>query len=317
MIAAPMRLLVIGIPLLLFAAGVMFGYWRRRSVRVTDPSCGKCRYIVHGLESFICPECGSDLREVGILAPGTREPLSRGKRVLLWLFIAPAPTLFLFAILGPLLAPQWLQTTQRRVIFCQAPYCNVTLTANSEGKKLIFGQPPRSRAPAATEPGNFFFIPAEPEVLFLTSGTSPIFSMNIDLPTRTFRYFPPNQPMVKGTFDAAAIEKWLNLQGFNDPRVADRAADIYACVNEMGTPAGYGFTKFATEANRPTGIAHPTSTFTRPQPNELTAIAPFVLFALVFLAGLPFAWREKRSGTGAPPVQKEELVNTVEAPVPR
>ncbi len=30
------------------------------------PSCGKCGYASRGLTTFTCPECGSDLREVGI-----------------------------------------------------------------------------------------------------------------------------------------------------------------------------------------------------------------------------------------------------------
>src|SRR5687768_8193859 len=31
-----------------------------------DPRCGACGYIVRGIESLRCPECGSDLRAVGI-----------------------------------------------------------------------------------------------------------------------------------------------------------------------------------------------------------------------------------------------------------
>ena len=34
------------------------------------PSCRACGYAVKGLPSFTCPECGSDLREVGIDTPG-------------------------------------------------------------------------------------------------------------------------------------------------------------------------------------------------------------------------------------------------------
>jgi hypothetical protein len=43
--------------------------WRDR-IRV--PSCGACRYPVEGLSTFTCPECGADLRGVGILVPGVR-----------------------------------------------------------------------------------------------------------------------------------------------------------------------------------------------------------------------------------------------------
>jgi hypothetical protein len=38
--------------------------------KVTQPSCRACGYAVRGLPSFTCPECGSDLREVGIDTPG-------------------------------------------------------------------------------------------------------------------------------------------------------------------------------------------------------------------------------------------------------
>lgn len=33
-------------------------------------SCGQCGYAVRGIQSLICPECGADLREVGIIRPG-------------------------------------------------------------------------------------------------------------------------------------------------------------------------------------------------------------------------------------------------------
>lgn len=34
-----------------------------------EPGCGRCGYPARGLPSFTCPECGSDLREVGIIRP--------------------------------------------------------------------------------------------------------------------------------------------------------------------------------------------------------------------------------------------------------
>jgi hypothetical protein len=38
--------------------------------KVTQPCCRACGYAVQGLPSFTCPECGSDLRVVGIDTPG-------------------------------------------------------------------------------------------------------------------------------------------------------------------------------------------------------------------------------------------------------
>ena len=45
--------------------------------KVTQPSCRACGYAVRGLPSFTCPECGSDLREVGIDTPGTGAEIFR------------------------------------------------------------------------------------------------------------------------------------------------------------------------------------------------------------------------------------------------
>lgn len=56
--------LILVVTLMVFLALVL----RRR---VSAPVCGKCSYEVRGLPSFVCPECGSDLREVGI-AVGNR-----------------------------------------------------------------------------------------------------------------------------------------------------------------------------------------------------------------------------------------------------
>lgn len=65
-------LFLFSLTLLLAAA---FLLWRRARHRrhhagTADPACGHCGYLVKGLSTFTCPECGSDLREVGI----TRRP---------------------------------------------------------------------------------------------------------------------------------------------------------------------------------------------------------------------------------------------------
>ncbi|MGD9689977.1 MAG: hypothetical protein AB7K52_10030 [Phycisphaerales bacterium] len=38
--------------------------------RVKQPVCAHCRYPAGGIAGLTCPECGSDLRRVGILTPG-------------------------------------------------------------------------------------------------------------------------------------------------------------------------------------------------------------------------------------------------------
>jgi hypothetical protein len=45
--------------------------------KVSVPSCRACGYAVKGLPSFTCPECGSDLRDVGIDTPRAGQELLR------------------------------------------------------------------------------------------------------------------------------------------------------------------------------------------------------------------------------------------------
>ncbi len=56
-------LLLVGGGAALVVAGVVVA--RRGSG--SGLACGKCGYATHGLTSLDCPECGSDLREVGIV----------------------------------------------------------------------------------------------------------------------------------------------------------------------------------------------------------------------------------------------------------
>lgn len=75
----PGRLVFTLIPLGLFIVCSVYCLRRRRESRIQAPSCGRCDYQVRGLPSFICPECGSDLRDVGIATPEMDRPLISSK----------------------------------------------------------------------------------------------------------------------------------------------------------------------------------------------------------------------------------------------
>lgn len=56
----------------------LIGWWAWRDRKsVTAPACGQCHYPVRGLPTFTCPECGSDLREVGIEVPPRQRVAAR------------------------------------------------------------------------------------------------------------------------------------------------------------------------------------------------------------------------------------------------
>ena len=79
--------------LVLVLLGLLTFVLARRMAKRRDQSygstCGRCNYCVRGLTTFICPECGSDLREVGIHAPsmdrgGLMAPGSLSQKVTSW-----------------------------------------------------------------------------------------------------------------------------------------------------------------------------------------------------------------------------------------
>ena len=83
-------ILVIVVVLLIIvvaAAAVAFG----KGQKVSEPSCGACGYATRGISELKCPECGADLKEVGIVMPGEGRSVLTG---CLW------PLLATFAIYG-------------------------------------------------------------------------------------------------------------------------------------------------------------------------------------------------------------------------
>jgi hypothetical protein len=86
--------LVVGVALWL-----IFRYAPRRKLPLNLSGCGKCGYPAKGLSTFQCPECGSDLRVVGIIPPGMNRRGRRFGLVVFW-------TIFLLVV--AVVATDWL-----------------------------------------------------------------------------------------------------------------------------------------------------------------------------------------------------------------
>jgi hypothetical protein len=300
-----MSILMLVFALMFAAAVVLWVVSLRKSARnqaeLNEPLCARCRYCVRGLEGTTCPECGGDLREIGIIQPGAPIPFSPRRRLLIWTLAAALPGMVFGIVLADQLGPKWEITTQRRVIFSQAPYCRVTLTANTHNKQLVFGR------------GSFAPTPLIPEIIFLSNGSAnPNTSMDIRVPDGLCRFPDATGKRITVPYDAKAIEQWLNVQGFSDPRVAERAKDVFDALAEIGTTAGHGFSSFALEAGSTTlrpVVAHPTFASTRPQANELTHASAIAVGLLFWLAGVPLVLRP-------PWVRRRTRVRPVIEPLP-
>lgn len=71
-------MVVILLPVLIAGCVVAFVLVRRVARRQDERHggcCGRCGYSARGLTTFTCPECGSDLREIGIFVPGMNNQL--------------------------------------------------------------------------------------------------------------------------------------------------------------------------------------------------------------------------------------------------
>lgn len=83
-------------------------YERRRLKGVTEPSCGACGYSVRGLTANRCPECGGDLKHVGVIRPDDVRPIGALIWFLIWSF-------FYWTIVMPIVGPFWPRVIERDV----------------------------------------------------------------------------------------------------------------------------------------------------------------------------------------------------------
>jgi hypothetical protein len=69
--------------------------------------CGRCGYPVRGLPSFDCPECGNDLRVVGIVTAVVRSRPLQGARIVGFTFLFLAGIIPLWMLADGLLGSRW------------------------------------------------------------------------------------------------------------------------------------------------------------------------------------------------------------------
>ena len=136
MAAGPSAIFLLLLLLFIVAAlSAIILFVRQKSARRVEHSqCGKCSYRVEGLETLRCPECGSDLREVGIVTPATSGRVSPVVWAILWTIILPLPAFFLYIIVASLLPAFYMNSrvvdlNQSRA---DAGYSQVRMTLESE-----------------------------------------------------------------------------------------------------------------------------------------------------------------------------------------
>jgi hypothetical protein len=277
-----------------FVAGVLIATraWTTRrgggAANAEHPTCGFCGYIIRGIEGFICPECGRDLREVGIIPAGARRAMSNTVRLAVWTIAVVPPVLLLGAILSRSIAPTWAVSQQQRVIFVQSPTLFTTVRAQLDGRKLVWGRPSFDAT-----------VPFKTLTLTLNTG-KPTDHVTVDLATTTGTFTDAAGKIVSGRFDAALIAAWLAANGFARSVDLDpRSTDVLTAVTEMtsGSPRAGGFSYLSPDPSRgqmALVTAHPAF-----KPNAVaenipwTNFLPLAMVATVWAIGLPFVLRRR------------------------
>ena len=269
-----------------------------KAVLASEPTCGNCGYCVRGIAGLICPECGSDLREVGIISPGRRRYIGPAKRMLIWTIALPLPALLISSVLAATVVPYCLKAKGYREISCSAPYLTSSL--------FLFSEQQVAR-PGLWSPRR----PAFPENAVLYDRTRGAF-MDVNLKTGAYSYQRSDGTHVRQPtgFNGAVLADWFATTGVNkaDPRVRDLCDKVCTAVTGVAPGKGSGTIPLNDRGGHQIGIAHSAATFNvRDEPSPAVVAAFALLWVGIWLYGLRriSAGRsgERRSRpSGAPPV---------------
>ena len=245
------------------------------------PMCGQCGYNVTGLTTFVCPECGSDLRVVGIITrTRSLRPLMLA---LLWTAALPWAAAIISWLLVGYVLPVVCEQHQQRMIFCQYPQLGTIITVKRDGRAVRWG-------------GHHGHL-ALPQLgsMTLEESTSRR-GMRVDLRTGQWDYTDGSGKQVNGStpFGRGALLAWLGSGGFSsqDPLVQAGADDVLQCIREM--PAAT-FTRLSVRGGTPDITAHPTFVYTSALPLAWNAIGLAVFWIAIWLCGLGWMARRTRA----------------------
>jgi hypothetical protein len=226
MLAMPLLLII----LLAIAAAVASWalFISRGGRRPSGAVCGACGYSVVGLTSMTCPECGGDLRQVGILTPHT--PRQGGRLVggaLLFTallgFVAIEASAALYSILP-----------QRRTYSQQL---RLVTPKSGAYREVHFGVESTAWAKTGTDPAVDIELVPNPGA----SGTATSLPRLRLIPGGGYEFVGPGSARVAkaGRFGTTAVLEWLKAAGIDtDPQaVREESARIAGQANVLARAA--------------------------------------------------------------------------------
>lgn len=265
-----MKVLAILIPpaLLLFTLWLRRRRWGRK---LKEPRCGKCGTIVKQLAAMKCPQCGADLRQVGIARRAPMRWLGRRVLLTLWTLALPLPAILLSVLFHRVAVPvPHARTAEYRF--------NLPRSQQYQAMELVItGRDLRwfwqtSEALPVTEVD---------VTLVLKSGERS--ALRVDGRTLTVVREGEVEPT---PFQQAAVIEWMKASGIDTlmPQVRDEAGEIVAAVKSVAGTERYLVTMVSYES---------AQTLRWSSVREDTGLTwVYVGFwAMVWLSGAAYLWR--------------------------
>jgi hypothetical protein len=275
-------LLVIGL-----GVGLVVRSFRGGAKKIAEPTCGQCGYCVRGIVTLVCPECGSDLREVGIISPyhspkGTPSIIW----IALWTLAFPVPAFLLSLLLMATVLPYCQTMKMSRDITLQAPYLNTTIQVWGERRlwqPALMGRP----------------MIAPDEVMLRDSAGRGY--MDVNLSTGAYDYSSWGPPWLRGSgngFNGSVVATWLAANKYMvDQRVRDLSDGIAAAVKEIPTVAVSGATtNLKDRSGTVVGTAGSVMTWyvhDEPHPAVIVGLCLFWLIVWIYGARRIYRWSNR------------------------
>ena len=233
--------------------------------------CGACGYSTQGLASFTCPECGNDLRRVGIVSRRRRETVARRRRGR-------------FDLLGS------------AVVLALVIYIAVSLLRDAV-TPLVW-------TPREYEERHYLKLPVATRTFYIVGTARTWTDLRPTLAVRIEMYQPGQQAPAtlrlsgNRVTDRECLE-WMQGAGVgeNDPRAGMEAAEIVQIVPQVSRPTQLlARGDFQRTSQSPLGATGRRSSVASGAPPQTVTWLLTPVGVLVWLASLYFLWKNRASG---------------------
>lgn len=187
---------------------LLYEILRRSTPANPDPTCGKCGYCVRGIMTLTCPECGSDLREVGIRPPRKKPPLARVRpftAILIWTMLIVIPAAYFWHGYVRSYGPFHFTWRQYPTVISRSEFLNFSLLMRVEGEST------ESRRLTDYRPHRM--------LIAINSTRSHAGPLLLDIRAGTYDYADSPTTRVKGDgpLTVGAVREWLATHNYVIP----------------------------------------------------------------------------------------------------